>query len=156
MKKKTLLTLLVSLLTLNLWADINAIRITSDADTPVTLLLSQRPVIRFADADLLLAAPDFEARFALNQHPVATFIDTEADALDQIRGIDPHFLIEKEQLKAFGLHPGSQFSVYSLDGKMVGNATVNDQGQATVFLREAGSYIVRTQETSFKIMTSRR
>lgn len=136
------------------FAGINAVRITSDQEQPVTLLLDQRPVMTFEDNEMLVSTPNVQVRFALTDHPVLTFIEAEQEGLESVKANTPRIELNNQRLIASNLRPGSAIAIYSLDGKRLASATADAQGRATLAVGEAQAYIVRAEGLSFKVMNT--
>lgn len=119
----------------------------------VTYLLSTRPVVTFEGTDLVLKTTEVTVKYPL--------ADIEDMTFDLASGIQPvkmdqniSFTIDANHIAANGLKNGEVLQVFSLDGKVLVNATASEDGQLSVSTEALphGVYVVKAGKKSYKIM----
>lgn len=118
--------------------------ITTKSGTVAEFLIAESPVITYHDNLLNVVGGGSEISVEADQ--VQTFLFYPSDG----SGIDT---IESDGSKVSGLQPGTPVYIYTFDGKLAATFKADEFGSANLDTGNLapGYYIVRTQDTSFKI-----
>ena len=112
---------------------------------------SQKPVITYADNNLVLTTTQTSVQYPLYQLKKIDFGVADALDVEEIK-VDTKFSFRGDMLYVSGGEPGSLVLIYNLKGMMVGQYRIDDSGQATVPVQGMKNevYIVKTKSISFK------
>lgn len=153
MKKKTLLIAALMLTSLGMQAEDGVILLLKNGQK-VGFVFSEKPTVKTGKT-LEIKTTKEEVAYEYSEVKNIQFGDTSTDAISKTKNDAKSggvFKLTAEGLAAEGLAKGEAVSVYSVDGKLVGEAKAVN-GTATVMLPAGKNsvYVVRTSNgTSFK------
>lgn len=132
---------------------INALRIHGKSGESVTILLDERPVVRFEGNDLVVATHMNVVSFPSADVVRFTYasVDPEGVRAPGVPGMACSF--EKDFVRMANLSPRTRVSVYTADGRLVSSAMTDGGGRVSLKLpeRSASVYVVKTSSATFKI-----
>lgn len=150
-KRWILLAALLSLFTMVKAADKNAVRVYEANGNSATYLLSERPSVSFSGDALVLKAGDVEVSYPLNPSVRFEFVESSEESTGiQSAQAEPSFGITADEITVSNVRPNSVVSIYNLSGLVVKSARADNEGRAIINLPK-GTYIVKTEQTTFKI-----
>jgi len=154
MKKVRLLILwlLVAFVPLSIYADEESLTIMVKG-TPVTILLSEHPIITYANDALQITTSEKKIEIPVKDIESFSF----DDSVNDIRAIRA---IKNGQVEMYGniiyfkmLKPESKVDVYSVDGRLVNESFVDSDGNGVADLSKLskGVYVIKTYLHVIKI-----
>lgn len=156
--QRTILSLALLLPAWNAWADsgtISALKIHCKSGDAVTILLGERPLVTFANNDLMLTTQTHVVCYPADEVLKFTYLDEDEviTGIGQAHQSGSVFSFVDENLQVKHLVPESAVSVYTVDGKLLVTAQTDAQGSATLALPEVagGVYVVKTPSVTFKL-----
>lgn len=134
--------------------DINALRIHGKSGENVTILLDEKPVVRFDGYDLVVTTHMNVVNYPSADVVKFTYVNVDPTDVRKPDMLGTVFSFEKESVKMTNLAPQSHVSVYTVDGRLISSAMTDSNGCASLKLSEqsASVYIVKTSSVTFKIL----
>ena len=153
-KRWVLLSALLSLFTMMKAADKNAVKIYETNGNSAIYLLSARPSVTFSGEELMLKTDEIEVSYPLTPSVKFEFVEASEEAAS-IRNAqaEPSFKITADEIGISHLHPHSIVSIYNLSGRVVKSERADNEGRIVMSQLNLpkGTYIVKTEQTAFKI-----
>lgn len=128
----------------------------SAAGETIAIGADLKPVISTTAEGYELKYGDVVSTFAWNELKTVRVQETVADAsATAVRSIETpaDFQLQRGQIAINGAKPGTQASIYSVDGRLVRTATVAPDGSVNLSTNglSRNVYIIKTNNTTFKI-----
>lgn len=149
MKKNRFIRLLIAvgLMALPLMANADNTRfiITTKDGTVAEFYLDDDPLITYQNN--LLVAVSRKHEISVNAADVASFVFSSESVNVGIEGLQSTSTLN-------GLVPGTAVQVFAIDGKLITNTTVSEEGKVDINFNNLpeGIFVIKTAKTSFKIM----
>lgn len=150
MKKNRFIRLLmaVGLMVLPLMANADDTRfiITTKDGTVAEFYLDDDPLITYQDN--LLVAVSSKQEISVSAEEVVSFVfSSEPSGIKNLQGTSSFN----------GLVPGTAVQVFTIDGKLITNTKVSEDGKVDINFNNLpeGIFVIRTAKTSFKIMNKK-
>ena len=149
-----LLSALLLLATMMNAADKNAVRVYESNGNSAIYLLSARPSVTFSGDELRLKTDEIEVSYPLTPSVKFEFVEASEEAAS-IRSVqaEPSFKITAKEIDISNIRPNSVVSIYNLSGQVVKSGRADNEGQIVMSQLNLpkGTYIVKTEQTTFKI-----
>lgn len=122
--------------------------------TKVAYALAEKPKVTFTETDLVITAKGVEVTYSLENMARLTYEDNTLTAITNLQTDESTFKLDEESLLFPALKVKSTVSVYSLNGALVFNKTVHQNGEYAFPLSNlnAGVYMVNVNGITYKIV----
>lgn len=154
--KAKLLVLLLSFTCLSAMADEPKTQLVVWAKdgTKVAYALAEKPKVTFTETDLVIKAKGVEVNYSLENMVCFTYESNENTAIRNLKTDEVSFKLDGESLLFPSLSASSTVSLYSLNGTLVFNKTVQTAGEYSFPLSglNAGVYVVSINSLTYKIV----
>lgn len=133
--------------------EVNALRIHGKSGENVTILLDEKPVVRFDGYDLVVTTHMNVVSYPSADVVKFTYVSVAPDGIRTPGLLDTVFSFEKESVRMANLSPQTRVSVYTVDGRLISSAMTDSSGCASLRLprQSASVYVVKTSTVTFKI-----
>lgn len=132
---------------------VNALMIHGKSGEKVTILLDEKPVVRFEGDDLVVTTHMNVVNYASADVVKFTYVSVDPDDVSNPSLLGAVFSFGKDFVRMEHLAPHVRVSIYTVDGKQVSSAMTDSHGSASLALPEPASsvYVVKTPSSTFKI-----
>lgn len=122
--------------------------------TQVAYALAEKPKVTFTETDLVITAKGVEVNYSLENMARFTYEDNTAAAITNLQTGKASVILDGESLLFPALKANSTVSLYSLNGTLVFNKTVQTAGEYSFPLSglNAGVYVVSVNGLTYKIV----
>ncbi len=156
--QRTILLSVLLLPSLAAWGDsgtISALKIHCKSGAAVTILLGERPLVTFANNDLVVTTQTNVVCYPADEVLKFTYLDDDEvlNGIGQATLSGSVFSFADDNLQVRHLAPATAVTVYAVDGKLLVTAQTDAQGNATLALPEVAGdvYVVKTSSVTFKL-----
>lgn len=150
--KRLLLFIIVPLFVLPLCAEgKTALLVWTRDGEAVGYDLGERPLLKFAENDILLYAGDVTVSYPLCDYVRMAFGNWNFESVEEIVAPKALFTLEGDHIVVTGLKPGETVSVYSAGGILQWNGKASDNGLVTIPLEGEGVKVINVSNINFKI-----
>ncbi len=155
MKRKLLSVclLLSSLAAMASSEGVNALMIHGKSGEKVTILLDEKPKVRFQGNDLVVTTHMNVVNYASDDVVKFSYVSVDPNDVSNPGLLGVVFAFDKGAVRMQNLPPYVRVSVYTVDGKLISSSMTDSKGCASLNLPEsvASVYIVKTPSSTFKI-----
>ncbi|MBQ7996043.1 MAG: T9SS type A sorting domain-containing protein [Paludibacteraceae bacterium] len=122
--------------------------------TQVAYALSEQPVIKFSETDLLITTSLIQVSYPLEQMAKFSYEKHETQAVHDISADESVLLLDKEALLFLNLEPNTKIALYSVSGQVVFNRVISAFGEYAfpLSLLPQGTYVVQINNLTYKIV----
>lgn len=122
--------------------------------TQVAYALAEKPKITFTETDLVITAKGVEVNYTLENMTRFTYEGNTSTAITNLQTGETSFKLDGESLLFTSLSANSTISLYSLNGTLVFNKTVQTVGEYSFPLSglNTGVYMVNVNGLTYKIV----
>lgn len=132
---------------------INALMIHGKSGEKVTILLDEKPVVRFDGDGLVVSTHMNVVNYASADVVKFTYVSVDPAGVGNPDILGAVFSFGKDFVRVENLAPHVRVAVYAVDGKLLSSAMTGSNGAASLKLPEPASsvYVVKTPSSTFKI-----
>ena len=132
---------------------INALMIHGKSGEKVTILLDEKPVVRFDGDGLVVSTHMNVVNYASADVVKFTYVSVDPAGVGNPDILGAVFSFGKDFVRVENLAPHVRVAVYAVDGKLLSSAMTGSNGAASLNLPEPASsvYVVKTPSSTFKI-----
>ena len=117
----------------------------------VMYYLDDKPVITFTDTEVVLKTDQTTVSYPVEEHVNMFITEYDPTNITCIEGVKAAFSIANDRIHVSNAAPGTAVTVYTIDGRLVQKAAINEQGNATISVTTENVYIVRVGKFATKI-----
>ncbi len=145
-------TLLASMSTLSASAA-DYVKVSDKDGKDTYFALSEKPTVTFTSTAMILTAGSQTIEYPLTDFRAFAFED-DALSIESLNGEGNNAVFSfGNSLKGEGLKAGSQVAVYTINGQLVGRATVSQSGSVEIPLDgQTGVFVVKSLSKTFKFI----
>ncbi len=149
--KKLLSLIILFVFAHSVMADDMLLQIWQSDGNVVNIDLSEEPVTRYADGNLIITTTKTTISYPLEK--VAKYTYISADGIESVNGMRSKFSQDGETLIFSGLAQGTEISVYASSGQMIRKTKAGPQAKTTVSVSSLppGVYMVKVNSITYKI-----
>ena len=149
--KKLLSLIILFVFAHSVMADDMLLQIWQSDGNVVNIDLSEEPVTRYADGNLIITTTKTTISYPLEK--VAKYTYISADGIESVNGMRSKFSQDGETLIFSGLAQGTEISVYASSGQMIRKTKAGHQAKTTVSVSSLppGVYMVKVNSITYKI-----
>ncbi len=149
--KKLLSLIILFVFAHSVMADDMLLQIWQSDGNVVNIDLSEEPVTRYADGNLIITTTKTTISYPLEK--VAKYTYISADGIESVNGMRSKFSQDGETLIFSGLAQGTEISVYTSSGQMIRKTKAGLQAKTTVSVSSLppGVYMVKVNSITYKI-----
>jgi hypothetical protein len=117
----------------------------------LTIALSEEPVTRYADGNLIITTTKTSITYPLEKVRKYTYIST--DGISSLEGMKSRLSQDGETLTFSGLSQGTEITIYSASGLVLRKVKSGPQSKTTVSVSDfpPGVYLVKVNSLTYKI-----
>ena len=149
--KKLLSLIILFVFAHSVMADDMLLQIWQSDGNVVNIDLSEEPVTRYADGNLIITTTKTTISYPLEK--VAKYTYISADGIESVNGMRSKFSQDGETLIFSGLKQGTEIAVYATSGKILRKTKSGSHAKTTVSVSSLppGVYMVKVNSITYKI-----
>ena len=149
--KKLLILFILLVSALAVKADDMLLQIWQADGQVVTIALSEEPVTRYADGNLIITTTKTSITYPLEKVRKYTYVS--ADGISSLEGMKSRLSQDGETLIFSGLSQGTEITMYSTSGLVLRKVKSGSQAKITVSVSDLppGVYLVKVNSVTYKI-----
>ena len=122
--------------------------------TQVAYALAKEPELTFTETDLIISTYDVEVNYSLENVDRITYESSETVSIMNLQTGKSSFRLDSESLLFPALSVNSTVSLYSINGTLVFNKTIQTAGEYSFPLSglNSGVYLVKVNGLTYKIL----